>query len=132
MIHGSHGISRFALLALAVASLSTAACGPFSESCTCPGHAGLVVFPSLLKSSPVASVSAGSTCTTVDIGFNRVQIYTSSGQTCVFTMQLMDGVTYTVTVQFRLYKDYGCCAGLYVIDGYPDYQGVDGGGDGGV
>jgi hypothetical protein len=130
--HRSHGVSRFAPLALAIASLSIAACGPFSSSCSCPGNAGLVVFPSLLKSSPVASVSAGSTCTTTDIGFDRVQISTSTGQTCVFTVQLMDGAGYRVTVEFREFDPAGCCAGVYIIDGDPAYDRVDGGGDGGV
>jgi hypothetical protein len=132
MTHRSHGVSRFALVALAVASLSTAACGPFSSSCSCPGNAGLVVFPSLLKSSPVASVSAGSTCTTTDIGFDRVQIATSTGQTCAFTVQLMDGATYRITVAFRDFDASGCCAGVHIIDGDPAYELVGGGADGGV
>jgi hypothetical protein len=125
MTFRSQGFPRFALLALAVASLSPAACGPFSESCWCPGAADRLVLPYELQSNPVVSVSAGSTCTATDIGDGRLEVLSTTGQTCVFTVLFEDGVTYRITANFSQFDPDGCCAGIYTVDDYPAYERVE-------
>ena len=126
----SRGISRFIFLALAGATLTTSACTLWAESCSCPG-ARFVTLPPLLTDSHIASVSAGTTCATRDIGFDRIEATSNTGATCDIIVQLMNGVTYRVSVTFGQLDPDGCCAGVYTIVGDPTFQQIDGG-DGGV
>ncbi len=123
------GLARRAALALVVAALSAVAC-PFSESCVCPAPGGRLLFPRLLASSPIASVSAGSTCTTEYVGSWLIDVATSTGETCVFTVELMDSARFRVTVRFAQLDPDGCCAGVYTVNGDPGYERLDGGGNG--
>ena len=130
MTHVPHKIARFAFLALAVASLATAACGP-PWTCECPGP-GVVAFSGWLAPGRIASVSEGSTCTTKVLGPSTVEVTTHTGETCVFTAQFEGGEVIRASVMFTSYEGNQCCAGVYIIYRDPVFERVSDGSDGGA
>jgi hypothetical protein len=104
----SAGIVRGAFLALAAASLTAPACTLLVGSCECPTPTGfaMVALPAA-QSSPIANVSASSPCTAWDGGGGHVNVSTPSATTCQAVVQLTNGATYTLSVEFRFVTSNG-------------------------
>jgi hypothetical protein len=129
LISGPHRNARFATLALAVAALSSSACRPFEDSCSCP-RGGVV--SGFIESSPIVDLSASATCTAEQNSPSTFVVLSDTGRPCTVTVQLMNGHTYEVSIAFAQLDPDGCCAGVYSVSGDPTWRLVGGGGDGGV
>ena len=123
MPHPPHDIGRFPLLVLALTWLCASACGPFSESCTCyPG--GLVTLPSF-GDAKIAHASSGGPCTARQLDADRIEVFSNTGGTCAITVQLTNGSTYSVSVEFVQLDPDGCCAGTYSVVRDPMWSLID-------
>jgi hypothetical protein len=110
--------ARYALLAVAVASLFIAGCTS-SAICSCP-LSGVAVFPvPAAATNPIVSVSADPPCTAMDNAAGGVSLYRRDGGICRGRAVLTNGDTYEFSVEFRA-TNSGCCGTLaFPIDASP-------------
>ena len=104
------------LFALAAPSLSATGC--LSGSCNCPYGGGFtrVTVPAA-KSSPIATVSASAPCM-ASAGTSYVDVTSNSAAGCQVLVQLQNGDTYALSVEFKAVTFSGdCgCGGFQVVN----------------
>jgi hypothetical protein len=112
-------IARFMLSALAVTSLSVSACGGHTSPCCCVSGRTVVLPPTAV--APIASVSTDRECGAHDGGgtpqARHVDVSRQSAGSCRVQVVLVDGDTYTFTVEFaRTSANAACESPLSAVD----------------